>query len=132
MLPRPSERAFSLVEFVIATGVLVFGLAAIYNQFIELRIPSQQRLLMAQARAIGHQRLEELRAAPFDALKDHQGSENFARLETQPRFSIREIVSQDPTGNLEVAIQVGWDPTDDTEQTFPDGKLIIVRGLRAP
>jgi hypothetical protein len=131
MLRRLKHRAFSLVEFVVAIGVLVFGVYAIYDQFIAARIPSQQRLLMAQGRALAHQRLEELRAAPFDSLKSYQAPEKFEPIESDPRFHCRSKVVAEGIA-LEITVEVGWHASDEAGQSFADGKLVTVKGLRTP
>lgn len=132
MLFRCRRSAFSLVEMIIATGVLVFGIYGIYNQFIETKIPSQQRQRMAVGRMLAHQKLEELLACSYDDLKSWKPEAAYKRAGDQPRYHFRAELKPAADQALEVTVDVAWDPADEAEQNFPSEKTVTVKGVRAP
>ena len=134
MLHRKSSRGFTLVEFVIATAVLVFGVYSIYSGFIGLRIPSQQRLVRARAQWLAHQKLEELRASPHRALAAWTPSAEFARVESEPQFWSKAELGQSAGQAIEISVRVAWNPTTNEEgrRVFDPAQTIEAKGLRSP
>ena len=131
-LSRPFRRAFTVVEIIVATGVLGVGVYAIYGQFVRTSQFGQERLHMAQARMLAHQGLEELRASSFDALANWSPPDGYAPVEGHERFRFKSEVASPEDGTIEIAVTVRWDPPDDDSVDPPEGKFTTLRGIRTP
>ncbi len=132
MVSQRRPRAYTLVELVIAIAILTFGLASIYSQFHETKLPSQRRLQLAQAQFHAQQALSEALACSYADLKAWTPSSTFVPVEPESRFQARTTVDQVGSDAVEVVVQVGWS-NDKTEQgqNFPEGQLVTVKGFRA-
>lgn len=120
------RRGFSLVEFIIAIAVLVFGVYGVYNSFIGLRAPSTHRLNVAQARLLAQQKLEELRASEAGGLSEWSPGKDFRPVEAMPKFLYLPEISTRADGIVEITVSVGWD----SEGPDFQGKLVTVKGAR--
>ena len=89
MSSRHTQRGFTLVEFIIAMAILIFGAYAIYEQFHKTARPSgpsEQKLLEGRAQMLAHQLVAELQACSHEALKAWEPRPSFVQVESQPRF----------------------------------------------
>jgi prepilin-type N-terminal cleavage/methylation domain-containing protein len=132
MLARANLRGFTLVEMLVSTAVLVLGVYTIYHQFTDTARPSQERLLMAQARSLAHGELEKLRAAPADALLAWNPEPKFSPHPDHLQFWTKPEISRTPEGAIQIFVTVGWNPTDSSGQEFPEGRTVTVKGINAP
>ena len=131
-LSRPSHRAFTVVEIIVAIGVLGIGVYAIYGQFVRTHHFGRERLLKAQAHLLAHQGLEELRASSFDALANWSPPDGYAPVEGHERFRFKSSVASPEDGTIEIAVTVRWDPPDDDSVDPPEGKFTTLKGIRTP
>lgn len=120
------RRGFSLVEFIIAIAVLVFGVYGVYNSFIGLRAPSTHRLNVAQARLLAQQKLEELRASEADGLIEWKPGAEYRPVAAMPKFLYLPAISTRADGVIEITVSVGWG----SEGPDFQGKLVTVKGAR--
>ena len=69
-MPRNHERGISLVEALIATGVLVTGIVALLQLFVVATRANVEARAATYATVLALQKMEELRASPFPAPGD--------------------------------------------------------------
>lgn len=130
---RNATAAFSIVELMVAIGVLVFGIYAVYEQFIQTRDLGRRNLARAQGRFLAHQKLEELRACAYNDLKAFKPPEEFTRIETTPRFwSKTELNSRPADGRIEIVVSVGWEPVGPNHDKFLEGRVVSAKGVIYP
>ncbi len=129
---RRHTHGFSIVELVVAIGVLVLGVYGIFDQFVQVREMGRQRFLMAQARLLAQQKLEELRVCSHADLKAWKPADEFIVLEGQPEFHVKTEVSARTDNSLEITVTVGRNPDDPVGRHFPKGQFLTVKGVRAP
>lgn len=133
MVPRRMQRAFSVAELVVAIGVFTFGIAVIYDQFINIKRPSLYRLQQAQATQLATGQLEALRAADADALRQFNPPDEFQQIQNHPDFYSKTTVEPTDQGALLLSVQVGWEPESDSEgQEFQQGHVVEAKGYRYP
>lgn len=125
-------RGFSIVELLIAIGVLVLGVFFVYDRFVETSRPSQRTLLKARARWLAAGRVEELRACTAEALKAWKPEAAFKPLEAAPQFRQKTEIASRPDGAVEISVTLGWEPTSADGQTFSSGQTMTIKGLRNP
>jgi type II secretory pathway pseudopilin PulG len=125
------SRGFSIVETIVALGILVLGLFAVYNQFIKARQFARDGETALQARLLAHQEVERLRACPFDSLRDGLGGREAGQVPGHLRFTQQATLTTRPDGLIEIQVQVGWDvPPGAT--AFEEGKRAGAKGYKAP
>ena len=131
-LSRPFRRAFTVVEIIVAIGVLGVGVCAIYGQFVRTHHFGRERLLKAQAHMLAHQGLEELRASSFDALANWSPPGAYAPVEGHERFRFKSAVASPEDGTIEITVTVRWDNPEFDSIDPPEGKFTTLRGIRTP
>lgn len=122
---------FSMVEVVVATAILVFGIYGVYDQFLATRDLGRRREADLRARLLAEKRLEELRAAPYAALAA-RASRPFAPIPGENRFYLAEEISSREDGTVAIAVVVARDPRRADPLEFDPGSVTTVRGERAP
>ena len=134
MHSHATRRGFTLVEFMIAIAVLIFGVYGIFDQFVKIKGPSDEDLLRAQMQWFAHQELQELRACSYEALGAFEAMGTFAPDEVYPHFHVKPQVLKRSDGLIEITVQVGWQPSDGTDQNTDQkfDRLIEVKGVRSP
>lgn len=119
------HRAFTIVEVLIAMAILVFGLGGIYSLMVEADRAGHQRLERMQVRWLAHERLSELRAAPYGSLKTWQPGDWLAM---NDRVFAKAEIDHSPDGNIEVKVDAGV-----REETSKEpSNVVTVRGMVAP
>jgi Tfp pilus assembly protein PilV len=130
MLRHHTSRACSSVEVLVALAVLGCAALGVYAQFLATGRRGHRHLDRTQARYLAQQELEQLRAAPFDRLKDWKAPQP-AFYPGHPQFVYQDQVTSRPAdGLLELTVCVGWDMP--LGGPFASKHSVTVKGLKAP
>ena len=129
-LHRTATRGLSLVEVMVAMAILVFVVAGVYSQFLDLGQRSRNRLEPIEARLLAHQELEHLRACRFESLKNWKPPFGLTVYPEHVKYSYLDQVKPGPQGLLELSVQVGWNVQ--LGKPLGPGNSITVKGYKAP
>lgn len=130
MPPRShSLRAFSIVEVLIALGILACGAFAAYERLLATHQAGVRQLERQQARWLARQELEHLRACDYQALLAWRPPQLPAPFPDHLRFVYQDQVTTRTDGLLELSVQVGWSMP--ATGRFEPGNSVTVKGLKA-
>ncbi len=119
------QRGFTIVEVIVALAILVFGLGAIYGHMINSARSGQRSIQRMQSRWLAHERLAELRTAPYASLK---GWTPGAPVPMSDAVKAVARVGTLPDGSIEVAVDAG---VYENQAKQPDN-AVTVKGVVAP
>lgn len=132
MHARGRRRAFTVVELIIATAVIVVGASAIYDQFVRTALPSHRRLLEAQGRMYAHQKLAELSGATPESFRNWRPNEDFDFVRDDERFRWRAELTPQADGTVQISVTTRWDSINAPEgDPVPEGLSVVIKGLRS-
>lgn len=131
MIPKKNHvLAFSIVEVMIALGILIVGAFGAYEQFIKTNQLGLQQYERIQARYLALQELEQLRATPYPVLAARKPNPAPDFYLNHPKFVYCDQV-QPEGGMLALTVQVGWDILPASGK-FTPGNSVTVKGLKTP
>lgn len=119
------QRAFTIVEVIVALAILVFGLGAIYGHMVDTARNGHRGLERMQARWLAHERLAELRSAPYASLKAWTPGD---RVPMSDRVKAAARVGTLPDGSIEVAVEAGVFEKNSNQPA----NAVTVKGVVAP
>lgn len=132
MIPHKNTvHAFSIIEVVIALGILAMGAFVAYDHFLTAHRIGLRQLDRVQAGYLAQQELEQLRACSFAQLKAWHPPQipspfpNHLKL-----FVFQDRIEPRPDGLLDLSVSVGWDIPGN--QPFDPGHSVTLKGLKAP
>ena len=120
------QRAFTIVEVLVALAILVFGLGAIYMHMVDADRAGRTRLQQMQLRWLAHERLAELRAAPYASLKNWQPGD--WQVMSGNIKAVADKVEPQPDGSIDIAVKAGLFQESSKEPL----NVVTVRGMVAP
>lgn len=126
---RGAARAFTLVEIIVALGMLLVGAYAVYEGFGNLTRNEADRLATVRARWAAHQRLEELRAAPHAALAAWTPPASIQPVQGLPYFEQATVTPRED-GSLAISLTLGWNMQ--LGEGFVPGRSVTLHGVKAP
>jgi hypothetical protein len=121
----------TIVEIIVAIGVLTVGVAAICQQISDSG--NLARLIERQARRdlLANKQLNQLLAAPFDRLAAWQPPARPAPAPGDATLLWQASLSRQPDGLLRVGVTAGW-PDSAKPGDFARGSTFVVEGAKAP
>lgn len=122
---KNGQRAFTIVEVIVAMAILVFGLGAIYEHMVNTARNGNRGLERMQVRWLAHERLAELRSAPYDSLKTWTPG---VRAPMSDRIKAGAKIGTLPDGSIEVAVEAGVF----LENSNQPANAVTVKGVVAP
>lgn len=102
------QRAFTIVEVLVAIAILVFGLGVIYEYMVDSAQSGNRGIERMQVRWLAHERLAELRSAPYASLKAWTPG---ARVPMSDRLSPERVcnaaakIATLPDGSIEISVE---------------------------
>lgn len=130
MSPRSnSKRAFSIIEALIAVGLLTGCACVAYERLLATHQAGVRQLERQQAQWLARQELEQLRACDYQALLAWRPAQLPAPYPDHLRFVYQDQVTTRTDGLLELTVRVGWDMP--ANGRFEPGASVTVKGLKA-
>ncbi|MCE5230172.1 prepilin-type N-terminal cleavage/methylation domain-containing protein [bacterium] len=120
------QRAFTIVEVLVALAILVFGLGSIYMHMVNADRTGRTRLQQMQVRWLAQERLAELRAAPYASLKAWQPGD--WQVMSGNIKALADKVEPQPDGSIDLTVKAGLFPEKSKEPV----NVVTVRGMVAP
>jgi type II secretory pathway pseudopilin PulG len=127
------RRGMTIVEIVVAVGILTLGVAAICEQISASG--KLARLIERQARRdlLANKQLNQLLAAPYDRLATWQPPTPPEPAPGDATLLWKASLSRQPDGLLRVSVTAGWpDPAKPKPGDFAVGSTFTVEGAKAP
>jgi hypothetical protein len=123
--------AVSIVEVVIALGILTFSAAAVYQQMATVDRQSRLFERMVRRDLLAYRQLQQAVACPHAALAAWTPSETPLPIAGEEPFLRQWSVSDEPGSMLRVRATVGWRARPG-ENIFAEGSTFTVEGVKAP
>ncbi len=131
-MPRTdrNQSAFTLVETLIATAILILGVYALYDQFIRTRDVSRAHQRQMQLQWLGRQRLEEIRAMPFTSLAETIPTKRNDSVKMTDETTANSNITYEGQA-MHITVEV-FPTSSDIETSRKSGRVVTVRGMRCP
>lgn len=130
LIKHATARGMTVIEILVAVFILSIGAYTIFDNLNIQASHGRDTTRRMQAQMLARQKVEELRAAPYAALKQWQAPAQPAVLPDNLRYQYLASVKPGDKGALNLSVTVGWNV--EADGAFVPGNSVEARGVRLP
>jgi type II secretory pathway pseudopilin PulG len=127
--PSHPKRGLSIIEILVALGILTFAVLSIYTAFMNTSNTGKRQRVLIRARMLAQQDLAQLRACEFESLRQYKPSDQPEPYPNTHNLFRKTLVQSLGENTLLLSVEVGRQEPGNISG-FSPGQSYRIEGIR--